>query len=134
MALPIRLDSFALVAAQKSDVQGLEDLKGKRVAVLSESDAAEFLREHCPDLELVIADKNLDCLVAVARGDVDAAILLLPVSRYLINQYFAKDLRVLTSVPQLQSQLGFAVSNEALLQKIGIFASLNSLFFPSKPF
>lgn len=109
---PVVSASFALVGAQTSSVQGLDDLKGKRVAVQNESEVTAFLRARYPSLQLVVADNNLDSLVAVAKGDVDAAILLLPVSRYLINQYFAKDLRVITSLPQLQSQLGFAVSKE----------------------
>lgn len=71
--------------------------------------AVAFLNSHYPGIELVETANHLLSLVAVAQGDVDAAVLLLPVSRYLINQYFSKDLRVITSLPQLQSTLGFAV-------------------------
>jgi two-component system sensor histidine kinase EvgS len=108
---PFATSSYALVGRRDSNIKKISDLEGKKVALLSSANAApvNFIKEYYPKIEIVSTDSPLETLTAVAKGEVQAGLMLIPISRYMINQYFAKDLRVITSVPQIHADLSFAV-------------------------
>ncbi|WP_282875969.1 transporter substrate-binding domain-containing protein [Pseudomonas peli] len=122
--------SFALVGRSGSNINSLDELQGRRVSISEGAAAGEvgvFLRSHYPRIELVDAAGHLSSLVAIAQGEVDGAILSLPIARHLINQYFSKDLRVITSLPRLQQHLGFAVIKDQQLLFDVLEATLNNI-------
>lgn len=108
---PFATSSYALVGRRDSNIKKITDLDGKKVALLKSASAVtvDFIQEHYPKIQMVSTDSPLGTLMAVAKGEAEAGLMLLPISRYMINQYFAKDLRVVTSIPQIQADLSFAV-------------------------
>ncbi|UVM05739.1 ATP-binding protein [Pseudomonas laurylsulfatiphila] len=108
---PFATSSYALVGRRDSNIKKIADLEGQKVALLRSASVAtvDFIQEHYPKIALVSTDSPLETLTAVAKGEVQAGLMLIPISRYMINQYFAKDLRVITSLPQIQADLSFAV-------------------------
>jgi two-component system sensor histidine kinase EvgS len=119
--------SFALIGARDSPIKKLADLQGARIAVLNNSAVINFIHDNYPHIKLVTSDSYLTTLMAVANGDAEAAILLLPVSRYMINQYFAKELRVINSLSQIQASFSFAVDNNNVMLSSVMQASLDQL-------
>lgn len=104
--------SFALVGRNEAVEASLADLAGKRVAVLNDSIPIFYLSTHYPDIELTYTNSYLESLAAVAGGEVEAAVLLLPLSRYMVRGYFSEELRVVSSLPEIQSKSGFAVARD----------------------
>lgn len=62
----------------------LEQLKGKRVAVIPDGSMATFLAEHHPEVKFVYAQNAAQMLDLLAHGKVEAAITPLISARYLI--------------------------------------------------
>lgn len=109
---PYISNSFVLVGPRNSQLHDLDQLNVQRVAVLRDSVTVDFLEKKFPHIERVEVGEHLDSLISVAEGRADAALLLLPVARYLIDQYFADDLRIQTSLPELQAPLPLAVRKD----------------------
>lgn len=108
--------SFALVGRKKLTGETLANLAGKRVAVLKDSTPTLYLKKHYPDIELIYTYSYLDSLATVASGKAEATVLFLPIARYMIREYFSEELRIITSLPQIQSESGFAIArNRPLL-------------------
>jgi glutamate transport system substrate-binding protein len=55
-----------------SDIQGIEDLAGKRVCTALGSTYEETIREEAPDAELRLVDTYSECLELLQNGAVDA--------------------------------------------------------------
>lgn len=109
---PYLYNSFSLVTGIGSDVDSLQALKNKKVAIQRSNFVADKLSKSYPDIELIRKESQLDSLIAVANGEVDAAVTLLPTATYLIRQYFSEDLKVATSLPDFQANLPFSVRTE----------------------
>jgi two-component system sensor histidine kinase EvgS len=110
---------FALVGVRGGATWNLKDLRNKRLAVTYGSSAIDLLRQSDPDIELVETESPLESLRAVVNGHVDAAVVLLPIAHYLVDQRFSKNLSVLTSLPALQAKLAFSVAkDQALLLQV----------------
>lgn len=124
---PFVKSSFALVGPRNSSIKTLADLQDRRVAMVKNSSVIQYVHEFYPTIKPVLTDSYLETLMAVAGGRAEAAVLLLPVSRYMINQYFARDLRVITSLTQIQESLSFAVTKDNPMLYEVMQASLNQL-------
>ena len=61
-----------LVAADNQDINGLDDLKGKKVAVQSGSTGPQVVEEFAPEAELQEFSKDDECRAALEQGRVDA--------------------------------------------------------------
>jgi two-component system sensor histidine kinase EvgS len=109
---PYLFNSFALVTAKNSEISTIADLKGKKVAIQRSNFVIGKVMQAEPTAQLIKKESQLDSLVAVANGEVDAAVTLLPTATYLIRQYFSGDLKVATSLPDLPANLPFAVQAE----------------------
>lgn len=124
---PLATSSFALIGLRGSSASSLADPQIQRVSLTRGSPIIDWLHQQYPHLQIHEADNPLDSLVAVANRDADTAVLLLPLARYLINQYFAQTLSVLTSLPEHQAGLAFAVAPDQPLL-LGIMeATFNQL-------
>ena len=109
---PFAKSSFALVAPRQSAFRTMADVRGKKVAMVRGSSVLQYVHKQYPQVQPVLTAGYLEALLAVANGDAEAAILVLPVARYMINQFFAKELRLVTSLPGEQAALRFAVSKD----------------------
>jgi two-component system sensor histidine kinase EvgS len=128
---PFMQSSFALVGPFGMKVEGLADLHGKRVALSSSSIGIDWLHKYYPDIQVVQVELPLDSLVAVVEGRADCALLLFPIADYLIDQYFADDLSVLTTLPELDARVSFSVrASEPLLY--GVFEKTLDHIGPSR--
>ncbi|HSK26682.1 MAG TPA: glutamate ABC transporter substrate-binding protein [Jiangellales bacterium] len=61
-----------LTLADNEDIQGPDDLAGKRVCSVEGSTPAENIRTNYPDAELVLTDAYSNCLEPLRNGQVDA--------------------------------------------------------------
>ncbi len=109
---PYLFNSFALVTRKDSKISSIADLKGKKVALQRGNFVAGRVTELQPTALVIRKASQLDSLVAVANGEADAAITLLPTATYLIRQYFSHDLKVSTSLPDLPANLPFSIRPE----------------------
>lgn len=124
---PYLNNSFALVTRVQNQVNSLEVLKGKKVAIQRSNFVEDRLTKHHPSVQIIKKDSQLDSLIAIVNGEADAAVTLLPTATFLIRQYFAEDLKVSTSLPDFQANLPFAIrSDEPLLYSV-MLKSINQL-------
>ncbi len=112
---PFLFNSFALVTSKNSQIIDITNLSKKKVAIQRSNFVADKIIQIDPSITLVKKDSQLDSLVAVANGEVDAAITLLPTATYLIRQYFSEDLKVSTSLPDFAANLPFSIRREQTL-------------------
>lgn len=107
---PYMSTSFVVVVANKATwFHSLADLHGRRVAVPKGSALDAFMREHHPEVQLVLVENNVDDLSMISEGKVDAGIHLLSSANYLISRYY-QDLRVAAALDREPGQFSIAVS------------------------
>jgi len=92
-------------------VNGLNDLEGKKIAVMRGSVTEEILREHYSGLKLVLVDNALEGLKKVSEGKAYASVEGLNVVSYLIERYHLKHLKVVGETPY-QYELAFGFRND----------------------
>lgn len=79
-------DGYQLIAAKDSGIKSIEDLKGKRVAVMSGSTSHKLFLKYLDSVDLTEKDvdvvylKNKDQLAAFVGNNVDAAVTQVPTS------------------------------------------------------
>jgi len=69
-----------------AEFNSLEDLKGKKIAVVKGFYEETLLRENYPEIEIVTTDDTVSALKAVAFGKADGAINSLQVGNYLLKK------------------------------------------------
>lgn len=87
------LASAFTVSTLESDIEGPEDLRGKRVATVIGSSSADWLANR--NIRRETYDTPLAALEALADGDHDAAVYDAPLMRFLIEEELGGDLTVL---------------------------------------
>ncbi len=96
----------------------LNELNGKKVAVVGFYAAAELLAKQNPGLQLKLVNSNQEGLSNVAFGEADAFVSDLPVASYWANEAGLVGLRVVGSLPYVY-EISFATSyNERILHGI----------------
>lgn len=64
-----------LVAADNKDINSVDDLKGKKVAVQSGSTGPQVVEEYAPEAEVQEFSKDDECRAALEQGRVDAYVV-----------------------------------------------------------
>jgi len=100
-------------------VNDLNDLNGKKVAVVRSYAGEEYLRTYYPQIIPVLADSSLEALKKVASGEAYACIEGLSVVSYLIEQNNLKNIKVVGETP-FRYDLAFAFRKDW-----GIMASIS---------
>lgn len=100
---PYALSSHVVVAPEASDISDLAQLNGKRVVVLKNSVAADFLENNYPRIQRLEVDAVLDGLKAVAKRDASAAVLLFSSAKYYIGRYFSDGVKFPSASPYYYS-------------------------------
>ncbi len=75
-----------MVVRKDSPINGYEDLKGKKVAVIQGSYAIKRLKKNAPEAELVVLQDYPATLLAVQRGQADALFAM----DYIVNEMLEK--------------------------------------------
>jgi signal transduction histidine kinase/ABC-type nitrate/sulfonate/bicarbonate transport system substrate-binding protein len=92
-------------------INDLNDLKGKKVAVVSGYASEELLRSHYPTIMAVKVDSSLEALQKVASGEVYACIEGLGVVSYLMERHNLKNIKVVGETP-FRYEIAFAFRND----------------------
>ena len=99
-----------VVAEGDSTIQDLEDLRGKRIAVMAGDNAEEFLRRNGFTDELTTVPTFTDAIRRVAGGQSDAVLMQRLVALRLIEEEGISGVRVLKSpVREFRQEFCFAV-------------------------
>jgi ABC-type amino acid transport substrate-binding protein len=77
-----------LMPVQSNKITTIRDLSGKRIAVVTGSTAAEYLK-NISDIIVVLVPSIQDCVLALKAGDSDAALLTAQTVKPLLTQYGA---------------------------------------------
>lgn len=91
----------------------LDELEGKRVALVIDNSVSTHLSEQYPGVVLVAAKSSEQALNMVARGEVEGAINPLITARYLIKQQHVGRLKVRSTVGITPALFSFAVANDS---------------------
>lgn len=92
----------------------LDDMHGKRLAVISGDSSRDMLTEQYPDIRLVDADSAHDAMQKVANGEADAAVNSLITARYMISRQYRDRLRITSTVGITNSRMAFATARGSL--------------------
>lgn len=105
---PYLINPFVLVTRVQPDRPGLSGLKGRRVAIIKDSAAANWLQREWPDIRIVQVDTPIETYELVAEGEVEGAIQPQMGAAYLINRYFQGRLHIDSVLGSQPALIGFA--------------------------
>lgn len=112
---PYLTNPFVLVTPTGADrPQTLDQMAGKRLALIRGNVLREYVIEQYPRVQLVPADNAVDAMAMVARGDTDGAINSLISARYMISRQYRNRLQVASTVGTLPARIAFATNRGAL--------------------
>lgn len=83
------------------DIQTLNDLAGRSVALVRGDANTDLLTKWVTDIKTVLVDNNTEALKAVAFGQADATVTELPVASYLIRDLLLTNLNVAAEVGKI---------------------------------
>ncbi len=92
-------------------VNDLNDLKGKKVAIVGGYASEEFLRSRYPAIIPIRADSSLEALQKVVSGEAYACIEGLGVVSYLMERHHLKKIKVVGETP-FRYEIAFAFRND----------------------
>lgn len=98
-----------------SDITGLENLKGREVGTLRDSQSEVYLRTRA--FEPVQFDSLKDAVKALEKGDIRAVCYDLPMLKYYIKEFPRDDLAVLSVVYEPHSY-GFGLQKDSPYRKV----------------
>ncbi|AZF16591.1 transporter substrate-binding domain-containing protein [Pseudomonas sp. R3-18-08] len=106
---------YVLVSAIDSSSPGtLDDMAGKRLAVIHGNPVRDLLIEQYPKVQIVDARNAQDAMALVANGQAEAAINSLIIARYMISRQYRDQLRIISTVGTQLARTAFATPRGAL--------------------
>ncbi|BBP58440.1 transporter substrate-binding domain-containing protein [Pseudomonas sp. St316] len=112
---PYLTNPFVLVVpARAKGPLTLDQMAGKRLALVRGNVLREFLLEQFPRVQLVTAQNTADAMAMVAAGTADAAINPLISARYMISRQYRDKLQVTSTVGTLPARVALATNRGAL--------------------
>ena len=106
---------FVLVSRTGAGNPGtLDDMAGKRLAVIRGNPVRSMLVEDFPRVTLVDADNAQQAMALVANGQADAAVNSLITARYMISRQYRDRLRITSTVGTQSAQVAFATARGSL--------------------
>ncbi|MGY2041479.1 transporter substrate-binding domain-containing protein [Pseudomonas pergaminensis] len=92
----------------------LDDMSGKRLAVIHGSPVRDMLIDKYPTIALMEASDAQDAMAMVANGRADAAVNSLITARYMISRQYRDQLRITSTVGTELARTAFATSRGSL--------------------
>ena len=112
---PYLSNPYVLVVAAHNDrLITLEDMPGKRLALVSGNNLAAQVAEDYPGIEFVYVENTEQALASVAGGKVDATVVSLISARYMITRFYRERLRVTSTVGREPARFTFGVNRSQL--------------------
>ena len=103
-----------VVSANNERLATLEDMPGKRLALVSGNSLVAQVAADYPGIEFVGAENTEHALALVARGSVDATVVSLISARYMITRYYRDRLRITSTVGREPARFTFGVNRSQL--------------------
>ncbi len=108
-----------VVQSGRHDIQTIADLTGKVVAVNKNSYLHEWLVHDYPSIRLYPTTSNKASLEAVSFSHADAYIGNVAVATYIIKEAYLSNLKIVNSVPNMQTDVSIAIDKkQPLLFKV----------------
>ena len=105
---------FVLVTRQlKGSPQTLNKLEGQRIALVIDNNVTTYLTQHYPGVQLIAARNSAMALEMASKGVVQGAVINLISARYLIQQHYAAQLKISSTVGIVPAQFSLAVNAQA---------------------
>lgn len=126
--------SFPLVILSRKDapfIGGIEDLYGKRLAVIEKNAVSSWLRRDGIDYDPLYVDSPFAGLEAVSLGRADARIENMAAASYLIQKFGMIDLKIAAPTPYGNYDLHMAVRKD-LPELLGIVNKVIDLISPEQ--
>ncbi|MBK5344070.1 transporter substrate-binding domain-containing protein [Pseudomonas sp. TH49] len=112
---PYLATPFVLVSRTTADSPStLDDMAGKRLAVITGNATRDMLTEQYPNIHLVDADNAQDAMAMVVNGEADAAVNSLITARYMISRQYRDRLRITSTVGVMNARIAFATARGSL--------------------
>jgi two-component system sensor histidine kinase EvgS len=92
----------------------LDEMAGKRLAVIQGNPVRDLLVEDYPNITLVEAGNAQEIMALVANGQADAAVNSLITARYMISRQYRDQLQITSTVGTQSARVAFATSRGAL--------------------
>ncbi|NWD22484.1 transporter substrate-binding domain-containing protein [Pseudomonas yamanorum] len=92
----------------------LEDMTGKRLALLGGNSLQESIAQDYPTIRFVTAENPEQSMALVANGNADAAVITLIGARYIIAREYRDRLRVTSTVGSEPARIAFGVNRSQL--------------------
>jgi polar amino acid transport system substrate-binding protein/two-component system sensor histidine kinase EvgS len=101
-----------ITLTQEKNIQNIQDLQSKRVAVNKGSYLHEWLQKNHPEIELLLTSSNDEALEEVSVGNADAYIGNIAVASYIIKHKFLSNLKIVNKLPGLDTKVSIAIRKE----------------------
>jgi two-component system sensor histidine kinase EvgS len=105
---PYLVNPFVLVTRTQPGHEGLSGLKGREVAIIKGSAAANWLQREWPDIRVTQVDKPIETYELLAEGRVDGVIQPQMGAAYLIDRFFRGRLQIDSVLGSPAALIGFA--------------------------
>ncbi|WP_239499394.1 transporter substrate-binding domain-containing protein [Pseudomonas putida] len=109
---PYVMNPFVLATRIQPDHTGLDGLKGKRVAIIKGSAAANWLEREWPDIQRVEVDAPIESYELLAEGGVEGVIQPQLGATYLIDRFFRGRLQIDSLIGAQPALIGFATGHQ----------------------
>ncbi|WP_085712499.1 MULTISPECIES: ATP-binding protein [unclassified Pseudomonas] len=109
---PYAINPFVLVTRTQAERPGLAGLKGRRVAIIKDSAAANWLEREWPDIRTVQVDTPIETYELLAEGQVDGVIQPQMGAAYLIDRFFRGRLQIDSVLGAQPALIGFATGKQ----------------------
>lgn len=107
---PYLRSAFALtVRKNENDIRSLPDLRGKRLALVRDTEIESMVRTRYPDIKIAWVENESQLLSSVANGDADASVSILMMADYHIKTQYSSQLKIVATVGDTPAWLSFAV-------------------------
>jgi len=106
-------NSLVLVTRDNATVDSLDELAGKRLALVEGSVLEDYLREQHPRIRPLWSDGPLQALERVANGEAQGAVVSLIGARYTIARHYREQLRISSALPVPAMHFAFASRRDA---------------------
>jgi len=103
-----------VTGTQPSSPSTLDDMAGKRLAVIHGNPLRDFVSKHYPQILLVEARNAQEAMALVAEGKADAGVNSLIISRYMISRQYRDQLRISSTVGTQLARTAFATPRGSL--------------------
>lgn len=109
---PYVVNPFVLVTRTQPDHAGMTGMKGRRVAIIKDSAAANWLEREWPDIQRVEVDAPIESYELLAEGGVEGVIQPQLGASYLIDRFFRGRLQIDSLIGSQPALIGFATGHQ----------------------